>query len=469
MIRKTMADRKYELLRADREVQRGEMRKRLRELGDEAGLRELEAATAAWQQSEWAGKYEDMMTAPEELVTEQLKAAMTDLGASTERLASVRVVKTLREDVSAQMTPFSDGSGLVNVADATLTLCSHYARYISISLTQLASGSFGATVRAARAGNMGGDPAVLTGLLRYYCTNQRVYALAAKLGLRLDLEAEKNAAFLYLQASQFIIGHEIAHHALGHQSAVSGFSPDEHIPVCSDNQARELEADLFAYRASKRLIEQELAGHAEAADAATFSLLGALIAMLAVHLTERALFIRRGCTHPSARVRSALLLDQVGEREQQFARIFLSTPLAATEAASTISEEAQLFSWELAGTPPVYTSLPHMDMLKIAHLDAWQCRPESWHLALLESESQESGAWLGEAAQLAVSGNPAEALRLWGVRKAGIAPLCDSAKPLLFFTLMDSLRQGFKARGVESVRTDGYALAAATLAARHLT
>lgn len=55
MIRKTMADRKYELLRADREVQRGEMRKRLRELGDEAGLRELEAATAAWQQSEWAG------------------------------------------------------------------------------------------------------------------------------------------------------------------------------------------------------------------------------------------------------------------------------------------------------------------------------------------------------------------------------------------------------------------------------
>src|SRR5882757_6212638 len=128
----------------------------------------------------------------------------------------------------------------------------------------------------------------------------------------------KVSELIGLEAANFVIGHEMAHHVLGH-ATTRGFAPGEELPVCSDNELQELEADLFACRASLRASERELAETpAAGTDIQIFALLGALIAMLAVHSTEEALFLRRGNSHPPARTRASLLLNEVGERAQQF-------------------------------------------------------------------------------------------------------------------------------------------------------
>jgi hypothetical protein len=81
---------------------------------------------------------------------------------------------------------------------------------------------------------------------------------------------------------------------LGHDLEPSGFTPGEHLPACAGDEQRELDADLLAYRALARSFETDLAAVPGMRVARPLPLLGALIAMLAVHSTERALFVRCG-------------------------------------------------------------------------------------------------------------------------------------------------------------------------------
>ncbi len=469
----SMADRRHALLRADREAQLEGMRERLGDLGAERDLRQLDAARADWLASPWARDDGDAVAGYVDLVAGQVKVAMADLGASAERLDSVRVVATLNESVSAQLTPFADGSGLVNVADATISLCAHYARFLAVSLAGFASGSRARTLwRVARAtarGGLAGDPDALTALLRYYATNQRIFALAGKLDLRLAPEAEPIAGLLAHLAAQFVVGHEIAHHVLGHRSAPSALSPDEYLPACSEGQRRELAADLLAHRAVRRAGEREFAGVPGIARALDLGSLGPLIAMLAVHLTERALFVRRGCTHPPARVRTALMLDQLNPQMRQFGTTFLDAPLAATEAAATTSEAARPFSPGMFGSAPVHTPLPGSYLRTITVLDALQCRPASLHLSMLVQEARETGAaWMGEGARLVMAGEPAVALRRWGVPGPEVERICDRRRALTFFALLESVRRAFAARGLPDAHVLACALAAAMLTAARL-
>ncbi|WP_406509928.1 hypothetical protein [Streptomyces sp. NBC_00212] len=150
---------------------------------------------------------------------------------------------------------------------------------------------------------------VLTGLLRYHATNQRVSGVATQLGVRLSPRGQRGAWRLNGLAYRFVIAHEIAHHVLGHSSDPSSFAPGEHVPVCSENERRERDADLLAFRATRRAGEMQEGGplmELEAVDSATK---GALIAMLGLNLTEQALFVRRGCTHPPAATRAAWLAE----------------------------------------------------------------------------------------------------------------------------------------------------------------
>ena len=232
----------------------------------------------------------------------------------------------------------------------------------------------------------------------------------------------------------------------------------------------ETEADLHALRAVRRASQQLFAGTPFTGHAATLGAVGAVIAMLAVHINERALYVRRGGSHPPAPVRAAGLLQQMSAQERESAENTLRMPMAATQAASTFGAGVRSFTPEMLGTAPIHTSLDPSYLRTIAVLDAAQCRGQDWDLYLFEEECRETdAAWVAEGARLAAEGNPAEALRQWGVEESRIGPLCDPTRALTFHSLYKDLRAGFTARGMESRRLLLCAVAGARLVGEPLS
>ncbi|MYV53945.1 hypothetical protein [Streptomyces sp. SID3212] len=464
----SMAERKLRRLLVNRTDQLAHIREELARLGDHESLRQLDASMAEWRKSEGPSPY-DPATALMRHVTEEMKTALRDLGFPQERLDTVFVCSFPQDDVSAQMTPFADGSGLVEVSDSILTLAGLYGQFSGIGLARIGArgpvrGLFEA-LRAARAGAMGGDPAVLTALLRYYNVNQRVYGKSAKLGHRAEPLVMEIGSLVTLQAARFVIGHEIAHHVLGHRTPMSAFSPGEHVPACSGDQRLELDADLLAHRATVRASEREFVG-TEAEPAVQFSsVLGPLVAMLAVHVTEQALFVRSGTTHPPARIRAKLLLDRIDEREQQVATLFLGTLLTATERSAVFDGSAPVFDWEWVDrSPDLLSTQPQEYLRSITVLDRLQSRSRDSLVELMERMAEDAGSWVADGARLASGGNYEGALRSWGVDAETVAVLADSRRALLFHTLVDEIRTGLAKRGTADTALLGASVAAACLA-----
>ncbi|TQE32616.1 hypothetical protein Sipo8835_19870 [Streptomyces ipomoeae] len=464
----SMAERKLRRLQVNRTDQLAHIREELLRLGDHESLRQLDASMAEWRKSEGAAPY-DPVTALMRHVTGEMKTALRDLGFPQERLDTVVVCSFPQDDVSAQMTPFADGSGLVEVSDSILTLAGEYGQFSGIGLARI--GSRGAlrgileAFRAARGGAMGGDPAVLTALLRYYNVNQRVFGKSAKLGHRTSPQVMEVGSLVTLQAARFVIGHELAHHVLEHRTPLSAFSPGEHVPACTGDQRLELDADLLAYRATVRASERELAGTPAEPAIQFSSLLGPLVAMLAVHVTEQALFVRSGTTHPPARTRAQLLLDRIDERERNVATLFLSTLLTATERSAVFDGSAPVFDWEWAvRSPDLLSSQPQEYLRTITVLDRLQSQSRDSLVEVMERMAEDAGSWVAEGARLAAAGNCVASLGCWGVDEATAAVLADPRRALLFHTLVDEIRTGLAKRGTPDTALLRVSVAAGCLA-----
>ncbi|GAA5172987.1 MULTISPECIES: hypothetical protein [Amycolatopsis] len=464
----SQAKRRYELLEPDRHVQTESLRQRMAELSADSELGRFETMLEEWSQSEWA-HYGNPVSAMVETVTDQIKGAMADLGADPARLATVHVGTTLADDVSAQMQPFSDGSGLVTVADSIFSLMTVFAGYAGSALHRVGDGpapkKLWRLLVAMRRGALGEDPAVLTGLLRYYNVNQRVYGLAAKLDRRSGAGAEQVASLIALLGAQFVIGHEVAHHVLGHDSGPSGFFPGEHLPVCSAEQQPELDADLLAYRAVVRVSEREMAGTPAASAGGVFALLGALVAMVTIHVTERALFVRRGCTHPPAGVRADLLVERVDQRSQQFVRLLFRNLLAAAEDSSEFGPGARVFDGDDFGKlAEISTPVSPEYLRSITAFDLFLCRPPDFLAGELGRIAEEDGAgFLATGGEAMAAGDLATALRLWGVDDGTAALVLDPRRALTFHSLLEAVRDGVLRQGVPKDRARTVAMIIARL------
>ncbi|MGQ0841324.1 hypothetical protein [Actinokineospora sp.] len=439
----------------------------------------FDSAMSEWATTEWAAEHSDPITAMLRHAAEELTGAMVELGSDPARLATVRVCATLREDVAAQMLPFADGSGLVMISDAIVSLTGVYARYAGDAFARVLAGGkvrgLWRAFRATRKGGLGEDPAMLTGQLRYYNVSQRIYGLAAKLIEHQRPDAVPLTAMVQAMALDFIVGHEIAHHALGHDSAPSGFSPGEHLPVCSEDAQRELDADLLAYRASVLALRRESAasGDADAAEvvagAGVLAAQGALIAMMAVHSTEHALFVRRGTTHPAASVRASLLLEQLPPGDQAFARLYLANLLAATEASSVFEPGATPFAWEWFASSS-RLDIPHSDdyLRLIFQLDNGQCQSTATLIRWLGNAGFDESSMVGRGARLAASGQVEAAFSAWCVPTESAERICDRSRALAFHTVLKSLRSAFTEQDVDADATLAVAVCGATIAARAL-
>ncbi|MET9580746.1 hypothetical protein ABZY30_35220 [Streptomyces massasporeus] len=460
-----MADRKCELLRADREAALAEKRQLARDLGAHELLQRLDAVYAALQQEPSFQTGRDFSVGYVEKLAEEVKAALATLGVSAEKLDSVRVVATLSDAVSAQMTPFSDGSGLVLVSDGVISTCSSYCQYDALYIDRWLDRR---RLQASVQTRMYKNADVLTGLLRYHTTNQRVTGVTTQLGMRLSPRGQQVAWRLNGLAYRFVIAHEIAHHVLGHSSAPSSFAPGEHVPVCSENERRERDADLLAFRATRRASEIQEDGRLMEMEAVASATKGALIAMLSLDLTEQALFVRRGCTHPPASIRAAWLLEELDGHWRKVMRRFLRIPVEATAAAALISENASPFSWESVSSAPIYSPMPQSHISSIGELDALQCLHESVQISVLKDQRSDSLAWLAEGARLASEGNPMQALVQWGLSESTSHSFCHPQRALTFFTLKDHLAASFAAQGVTGDWLQLYSVIAANLLASRL-
>jgi hypothetical protein len=440
MTDETMADRRYRMLEPDRSVQLEEMRAKLVELGDDESLKALDKMQRGFDRLD-KGKHGDPMKGLLMTVTDEVMSAMRDLGADAQRLESARVGSTLREDVSAQLTPFSDGSGLAMISDAVLSLAFLYCQYAGVVVRSKAA--------LFRRDTTARDKSLLIGLLRYYNVNQRVFGLAGKLGWRTSRRAMFTSYLVGLNAVRFIVAHELSHHVLRHSSAPSGFSPGEHLPVCSDSQRLETEADEFAFRAVRRA-----AGSSERS-----ALTGALMAMLAIHSTEQALFVRRGVTHPAAATRSSYLLQHVGPELQSYAGNFLGTFLEATELSSDFSESAQPFGWEQFAAARDVTSSHPVDYLRtISLLDQLQCSSDQ---RLVDAVAKSALPIAGAGASYA--GDVRRALATWGLGDEKIGSMLDPNRALTFHTLYEAIQASLMAQGMPASERIGIPLAAARL------
>ncbi|MFF2523866.1 M78 family metallopeptidase domain-containing protein [Streptomyces liangshanensis] len=462
-----MAERKLRRMQVNRTDQLAHIRAELVRLGDHESLRQLDASVAEWRKSEGTAPYDPVTTLMRH-VTGEMKTALRDLGFAQERLDTVVVCSFPQNDVSAQMTPFADGSGLVEVSDSIMTLAGLYGQFSGIGLARIgARGALRGMIeafRAAREGAMGGDPAVLTALLRYYNVNQRVFGKSAKLGHRASPHVMEIGSLVTLQAARFVIGHELAHHVLEHRTPLSAFSPGEHVPACTGDQRLELDADLLAHRATERASEREFAGTAAEPAIQFSSLLGPLVAMLAVHVTEQALFVRSGTTHPPARTRAKLLLDRIGEGEQNVATLFLGTLLTATERSAVFDGSAPVFDWEwVVRSPDLLSTQPQEYLRTITLLDRLQSRPRPSLVEMMERMAEDAGGWVAEGVRLAVAGNCAAALVSWGVDEETATVLADPRRALLFHTLVDEIRTGLAQRGTPDKELLGVSVAAACL------
>ncbi|NEA37447.1 hypothetical protein [Streptomyces sp. SID13031] len=441
MSAETMAERRYRVLEPNRAVQLEQMKAELARLGDRRSLRRLKLMEAGFKLFD-RGRFANPMNGMLQASTLGVKQAMIEIGADQDKVASAFVGSSLREDVAAQMTPFSDGSGLAVMSDAVLSLVLYYSQYAGAVLADPSPGQpkkFGPDRGTTDRGNT----EVLTGLLRYYNVHQRVFGVAGKLGWRTPRGASRTSR-TGVHALRFVLAHELSHHVLGHDSALSGFSPGEHLPVCSGNQRLELDADDFAYRAVQRAAHNDRPGSASADDPAAIT--GALIAMMAIHSTERALFVRRGCTHPPASVRAEYLLHDLSPELQDYAESLSTELLSATEGSSMFSPEAEPFDWAwYAASRKIDSSHPDDYLQHINTLDQIQCFSVD---RLVEATSTASIPSPAEGAPEAAAGNLTRALELWGLTEADRHRLTDPGQALTFHTLYKLLQSRFQEQGL---------------------
>ncbi|MFE7541647.1 hypothetical protein [Streptomyces platensis] len=423
--------------------------------------------------------------------TADLTAAFTTLGRA-DRLPQLVVFPTRSHEVSAHYEPKADNTGLVVLSDSLVTLCSIYCRHVGQAMFALADTSSFAKffLRMAIAqlrGTMGGDPARLAVLLRHHHINRRALGAATAVATHQDMGdrdsfSHHDFADLYLMpAIRFFLGHEMAHHVLGHRTE------------CAQSPEQESQADLLALQAGALAYANDVKPDVSSVrfvreqwldDAGEFyGLVASVIAMLAVQSLEDALMIRRGRTHLPARDRAARLIelflsdDRIREHERALGRqdatfrrrieservgfeALTGSLMVATEKAADFGESAHEFDWTGLSAAEVVMS-SGMDLSESVRLDQLLSRPSEELAALLAH-----GPLCGGALHARV-GDTRRAMREWGVPEKVIDNAHDRSTGLAYYTIVDhiSIAGGHGQMGAE---LNEQPLVAATLVARQL-
>jgi hypothetical protein len=367
-------------------------------------------------------------------------------------------------DVVAMQSSFDDYSSLVIASDALFSFCNHltglnelwvrYCHAMKDGFVDLDIDDFQQTSASA---------ASLI-CVRYWVIQQRLFGLSGLLTLELSRDETDHAMFFARAAHTFIMAHEAAHYVLGHENKPHISLTNQALPVADDSQVCENEADELAIAVASIALEQV---YGEAAP--TMALAGAVIALAAVGVTERALFVRRARSHPPVSLRLDNVLRSV---EDDLRRQTLSYTFGATIAAEygeDFLHPLRSELWERGSTEPAIRSdHPTLEYRRlVAQLDQLHGTSVSAIADLMNEIPGAFGVDLRDSPTLIADGQLEELLTAWGVDDLEADVILDDNAPLLFFTLHSALADSARLAPIESEELRRYVATLTALFIHH--
>jgi hypothetical protein len=303
-------------------------------------------------------------------------------------------------------------------------------------------------VKAARDAAPPVDPPT-TASLRFYLVQQRVFGLAAKRSPRLARQSENTAAVLWHLSVVFVLAHEAAHFALGHIQGAG---------VASGGQASELDADALALEILDAVISKEILPRSR-----PLTIGGAVIALVATDIAERALFVRPTDTHPPAAIRlDALALLRPSEMKGIEAT--MSALIGSARQAGDICRPVPMDWWrELHRMehPQFVTDWDADPIRSTAVFDqlCGQSRQE-YRRILLEEAGQVRPAF-AEALALLDTGDVLSALRTLGAKDWQLKTIAPASNGLTFQWLLQVVIDAAIVKNIDELRRRALAVALA--------
>lgn len=244
----------------------------------------------------------DFLSAALGQMAERLLPAMTaDRPAWEQELPWLTIGVLDDQEPSATLSSFSDGSRLVLITGGLMGLLRTLSELMAV--WQHASGGPGwrgapAKIRKVlQSPDRDRDVRMIAVALRWHLVHRRQWGMPATLAVELRGRDDDYCEYYSQLALVFVLAHECAHFFLGHDGADKG------------SWEAEVAADAVAFRATcdyLRLSDGE--------DPRADALVAARLAMFAIHLVERALFVRPPVEHPPATRRWDALEASVDHR-----------------------------------------------------------------------------------------------------------------------------------------------------------
>ena len=318
------------------------------------------------------------------------------------------------EDVTATTSIFPDESGLIIVSDALATLLYHLA-------------ALNVKLQPCRPGRRQMEPGTACAVIRFHLLQQRIYGLAAKCKVLLTQDEETEAQNLASSALHFVI----AHYVLGHQTKANKSVTSARLPIADDRARAESEADTFAMKIQRNNIADPTGSRRP-----WLAMASSLLAVQAIELMERSLFVRRARSHPLPGIRWRDIRTGAPSEDVEKAELYLLPILRTCDDARRVNHPLTPEHWQSLGSDPdiLREHRPREYLSLTAQLDRFMGHDESKLELYLRRSSGETGIDL--AAGLAqLPRGPRGVLEAWKLSEISIDAITDPNIALTFYSL----------------------------------
>ncbi len=213
------------------------------------------------------------------------------------------------DEVVAVESEYSDGSSLVLISDALFSMCSYLASINTFWLRWCRSRGEDENLDdvSIREYERSEEAASSVVCVRYWVLQQRLFGVGGQFALDLT-EDEYDRTIMFARAAQtFILAHEAAHFVLGHGLRRSISLHEEAGQTHSESIEREEEADRVAMEVTPLALLDSYSGMVP-----ELALAGVAIALDAIGIVERGLFVRVSDSHPDIKRRRDRLFSTAG-------------------------------------------------------------------------------------------------------------------------------------------------------------
>jgi hypothetical protein len=231
-------------------------------------------------------------------IKDSVVEAMVQAGHDRARLKSVALASD--DTVPASSTSYPDGSAVIQISEAVLALIPVYSRHLAVAAAL--PDTFLKRLRRRRPF----DIALLAAVLRYTSRVGRSSGRVETLTIDLEPFQQRTADLIATHSLRFVIAHELAHHVRG-------------------------PADRLAYQAVLA------AQHHDESGEPSLVPLGALVAVVVLHLCEKALFVR-GAGHPPVDSRLGVLWEEVPFHDRRSFNDHAASLVESTDLAADFTQ-----------------------------------------------------------------------------------------------------------------------------------